>query len=104
MLVSSQGWQLLGIQLLKVLGYVNMSLTLRRVNSHGGTEGWGRSLGCAVLLCSSRALWLPEALKWRPRVMEVMEMGGSTEPGTRAATGLSPCAAFEWKLSLFFPE
>lgn len=56
-------------------------------------------------MCSAALLILgPEALKWRPRVMEVMEMGGSTEPGTRAARGLSPCAAFEWKLSLFFPE
>lgn len=53
-LVSSKGWQLLGIWLLKVLGYANVSLTLRRVHSHGGAEGWGRRFGCAVLPCSSK--------------------------------------------------
>lgn len=51
--LSSKGWQLLGIQLLKVLGYVNVSLIFRRVNGHRGTEGWGRRFGYAVLLCSS---------------------------------------------------
>lgn len=51
--LRSKGWQLLGVRLLKVLGYVDVSLTLRRVNAmeelRAGSGDWVCSVALLLL-------------------------------------------------------